>query len=113
VARKKRRRPKAGPPVVRSPRHEANQAQVEQPARGGSSGKGMPQPMSLRGVALRALVAALIFFVYVMVVGGAGPEAALPFAALAFVLIVPLGLLMDRAVYRLRMRRWQRDRGAG
>jgi hypothetical protein len=25
---------------------------------------------------------------------------------------VPLGLLMDRAVYRLRMRRWQRDRGA-
>lgn len=97
---------------MRNSRPEANQTQGEQPARRSSPGKGMPQPMSFRGVALRALVAALIFFVYVMVVGGAGPEAALPFAALAFVLMVPLGLLMDRAVYRLRMRRWQRDRGA-
>jgi hypothetical protein len=71
----------------------------------------MPQPMSFRGIGIRAIVAAALFFVYVLVVGNADSGQALTLAAFAFLLMLPLGFVMDRAVVRLRMRRWMRTHG--
>lgn len=115
MARKKRRRPNAGPPVVRTARREAPAAStsVSRPTRARAGRDGRPVPMSFRGIAMRAIVAAVIFFVYVMLVGKAGPGEALPFAAFAFVLMLPLGFIMDRTVLRIRLRRWERAQGAG
>lgn len=110
MAPKKRRRPNAGPPVVRNPRKAAEEASAGTPARPAKTRapQGIPQPMSFRAIGIRALVASVIFFVYVMVVGSASPEEAFPFAAFAFVLMLPLGFVMDRAVLRLRLRKWYR-----
>jgi drug/metabolite transporter (DMT)-like permease len=119
MARAKRRRKNAGPPPVRNPRHEAKLAEPEAaPSRRTASGRtartaatGEPQPLPFRGVIIRALVAALIFFVYILLVSDLSAASAFPITALAFVLMVPVGFLMDRAVYRIRLRRWQRQRG--
>lgn len=112
MAPKKRRRPNAGPPVVRPSPKKQDQPKPAATVKG-SAVRGrdaMPQPMSFRGLGIRALVASVIFFVYVMAVGKASPTEAFPFAAFAFVLMLPLGFVMDRAVLRLRMRKWQRMR---
>lgn len=107
----KRRRPNAGPPAVRNPRYEAKQAMPPEQRAAAKVPAGMPQPMAWRGIVTRALVAAVIFFVYILLVSDLGPAAAFPVTAIAFVLMVPVGFLMDRAVYRIRLRRWQRQRG--
>ncbi|MEW6581145.1 MAG: hypothetical protein AB1416_00075 [Actinomycetota bacterium] len=110
--RKPRRRPNAGPPPVRNARADARR-QAEQPARTGRAAApaDMPQPLSLRGVLIRALVAAAIFFVYILIVSDIDPAGALPVTAIAFALMIPVGFLMDRAVYRIRLRRWRSRRG--
>jgi hypothetical protein len=108
----KRRRPNAGPPPVRNARYEAKQAMPpEERAAASKAAAGMPQPMAWRGIVTRALVAAVIFFVYILLVSDLSAAAAFPVSALAFALMVPVGFLMDRAVYRIRLRRWHRQRG--
>lgn len=84
-------------------------------ARTGSRGRGAgaPQPLGFRAVVLRAVFAAVVFYAYVVIVTDLDAGQSLTVALLAFLLMIPVGWAMDRVVYRLRLRRWQRRAGNG
>jgi hypothetical protein len=118
VAKRRRRRPNAGPPPVRNPRREAaeGQATESKPAAKQPSAKarasGHPTMPTFKGVVIRAAIAAVVFYVYLLVVGSNG-NAALLLTVIAFVIMIPLGLLMARLVYRIQLKRWQKRQAGG
>lgn len=108
MARRKRRKG-AGPPPVARPRKES--VREQQAARAAAPPKrrpGEPVPPSFRGVMIRALIVAAIFYPYLVYVVGETPEAAIVVSLIALVLMIPLGMLLDRMRYRMQMRRWER-----
>jgi hypothetical protein len=111
VAKKRRRRPTAGPPPARSPKRVAETtgggaARAAAPKRR----RGEPVPPSFRGVLIRAVLVAVLFFPYLIYVAGETAVGALVVSALAFALMIPLGMLLDRWRYRTQMRRLERAR---
>jgi hypothetical protein len=117
VAKRKRRRPKAGPPPVRNPRRQAGEAKADAPSGGKQpSAKaragGHPVMPTFKGVVIRAAIAAVVFYVYLLVVGSNG-NAALVITLIAFVIMIPLGLLMARLIYRIQLKRWQKRQAGG
>jgi hypothetical protein len=72
-------------------------------------GKGAPAPPSFRGVLIRALIVAALFFPYIIFVGGAEAGSAAGITLAVFALMIPLGMLLDRLRYRMQLKRWQRQ----
>ncbi len=64
----------------------------------------------MRGVLIRAGIVAAIFYPYLVYVINEDPWTALGLTAIAFALMVPLGLFLDRLRYRRQMRRWEEKR---
>ena len=108
---KRKRRKSAGPPPVpvkRDPGGEAVAASGRPAAPKRKPGE--PIPSSFKGVLLRAAIVAAIFYPYLIYVVGESPGPALLISLLAFALMVPLGLLLDRVRYKRQMKRWTERR---
>lgn len=67
---------------------------------------GEPHPPSFRGVALRAAIVSALFMPYLIYVADHTITAALIVTAIAFVLMLPLGMFMDRFRYKRQMAKW-------
>jgi O-antigen/teichoic acid export membrane protein len=65
----------------------------------------------MRSVLVRAGIAAAIFFLFLYYVNGDPPTTALTFALVMGVIMIPLGMILDRMAHRMAMRRWQRQSG--
>lgn len=109
MARRKRRKG-AGPPPVGVPKRAAaaQAAEARAPAPGRRPGE--PLEPSFRGVVIRAAIVAAIFLPYLLYVVGESVGGALFVSALAFGLMVPLGLLLDRFRYKRQLKRWNEKR---
>lgn len=108
---KRKRRKNAGPPPVpvkKSPSGEA----VASASRSAAPKRkpGEPIPSSFTGVLVRAGIVAAIFYPYLIYVVGESPGGAFLVSLLAFALMVPLGLLLDRFRYKRQMKRWTERR---
>lgn len=112
MAKKKRRRPSAGPPPARSPKRVAESSGDRPAAKSAAARRrpGEPVPPNVRGVIIRAVLVAVLFFPYLIFVAGESAAGALVVSLIAFALMIPLGLLLDRWRYRLQMRRLARTR---
>jgi hypothetical protein len=108
---KRKRRKSAGPPPVHHPRRAA----VE--TAGGASKPaapkrkpGEPVPPNFKGVLLRAGIVAAIFYPYLIYIVGESPAVAFVISVIAFGLMIPLGILLDRFRYKRQLRRWEEKR---
>ncbi|MCU0306678.1 MAG: hypothetical protein MUE51_02725 [Thermoleophilia bacterium] len=99
---------------MRNPRAEARQAEEAKAAQSGKKpaprGKGAPVRPGFRSVLIRAMIASIIFFVFLILVAGDSPAAALLFTAGLFVIMIPVGMMLDRLSHRMALRRWERRR---
>jgi hypothetical protein len=104
---KRKRRKSAGPPPVpkKAPADTSGSATATVKRKPGE-----PLPASLRGVLIRAGIVAAIFYPYLVYVIDEDPWTALGLTAIAFALMVPIGLFLDRMRYKRQMRRWQEKR---
>jgi membrane associated rhomboid family serine protease len=68
------------------------------------------QPPTWRGAAIRAAIAALVFFAIAMVALGQPPAAAAALALFAFAMYVPSGYYLDKFIYQRRQKQKQRQR---
>lgn len=105
-AKRKRRRPNAGPPPAPARRDPESKPAERQPKRR----SGEPFPPSFKGVLIRSVIVAIIFYPVLVYVAGESPGAAAAVSAIAFLLMLPFGLLLDRGRYRMQMRRYERAR---
>ena len=106
---KRKKRKNAGPPPVPQPKKAAGNGAAD-PSAKVKRKPGEPLPASMRGVLIRAGIVAAIFFPYLVYVMKESTVTALLLTLIAFALMVPLGLFLDRARYRRQMRRWEEKR---
>lgn len=106
---KRKKRKNAGPPPVPPPKKAADTGASDPSARVKRK-PGEPVPASMRGVLIRAGIVAAIFFPYLVYVMKEDAVTAFLLTLIAFALMVPLGLFLDRARYRRQMRRWEEKR---
>jgi len=110
MAKRKQRRKGAGPPPVgvskKAVAAQASEAKAPAPKRR----PGEPLAPSFRGVVIRAAIVAAIFYPYLIYVVDESPVGAALISLLAFALMVPLGLLLDRFRYTRQMKRWTEKR---
>lgn len=106
---KRKRRKSAGPPPVPVSKKPAADGAASATATVKRK-PGEPLPATLRGVLIRAGIVAAIFYPYLVYVIDEDPATALGLTAIAFALMVPLGLFLDRLRYRRQMRRWEEKR---
>jgi hypothetical protein len=114
MARRKKRK-SAGPPPVTGPKRPAAQVAAAEAAAKPAVTKrrpGEPVPPSFRGVLLRAGIIAALFYPYLIYVVKEDTGPALLVTLVAFALMVPLGLSIDRFRYRRQMRRWEEQRAS-
>ena len=102
---------------MRNPRREAAEAKApEAKAKSGPTAKersrGAPVMPGFKGIVIRAAFAAVVFYIYLLVVGSKGTAAVL-ITVIAFVIMIPLGMLMARLVYRIQLKRWQKRQAGG
>lgn len=107
---KRKRRKGAGPPPVPVKRDPAGEAVAASRAAAPKRKPGEPIPSSFKGVVLRAAIVAAIFYPYLIYVVGESPVGAALVSLLAFALMLPLGLLLDRFRYKRQMKRWTERR---
>jgi hypothetical protein len=67
---------------------------------------------TFKGIVIRAAIAAAVFYAYLLVVGSDGGAAAV-ITLIAFVIMIPLGMLMARLIYRIQLKRWQKRQAGG
>jgi Flp pilus assembly protein TadB len=106
---KRKRRKAAGPPPAHSPRREALAAPGAPEAKP-KRRQGEPVQSGMRAIALRAGIVAAIFYPYLIYVVGESPAIAFVISILAFGLMLPLGILIDRFRYRRQMRKFEERR---
>ena len=109
MARKKKRKG-AGPPPVGVPKRASAAAAAEARSPAPRRLPGEPLAPSFRGVVIRAAIVAAIFYPYLVFVVGEDPGVAALVGLLAFGLMVPLGLWLDRFRYSRQMKRWNARR---
>ena len=112
---KRKKRKSAGPPPVTGPKRPAAQVAAADAAAKPAVTKrrpGEPVPPSFRGVLLRAGLFAALFYPYLIYVVKEDTAPALIISLVAFGLMVPVGLLIDRFRYRRQMRRWEEKRAS-
>ncbi len=107
---KRKRRKAAGPPPAHSPRREALAATGTTDDGKPKRRSGEPVQSSLRGVAIRAGIVAAIFYPYLIYIVGEPPGIAAVISVIAFGLMIPLGVLLDRFRYRRQMRKYEERR---
>ena len=108
---KRKKRKSAGPPPVHNPKRVALEASGEAPKASAPRLKpGEPAPPSMRGVLLRAGIVAALFYPYLIYIVGSSPGGALAVTVIAFGLMIPLGIFIDRFRYKRQMRRWEEKR---
>jgi len=105
--RRKRRRPNAGPPPVKNARREDKLAAGED-ARPTVKGVRAPRLVSLRGIAIRAMIVAGLFYPYLVYIAGEPPATAALLMVVAFAIMLPLGFAIDKVRYRLQMRNYEK-----
>jgi hypothetical protein len=105
---KKKKRKSAGPPPV--PKRAVEAAATAAPSRAPKRRPGEPAPPSFKGVLLRAGIVAAIFYPYLIYVVGESAGAALVVSVVAFGLMIPLGIFLDRFRYKRQMRRFEEKR---
>lgn len=106
MGKQRKRRKGAGPPPAASPKRAAVTESGTTKARAPRRAPGEPLPSSPRGVLMRAGIVAALFYPYLVFVAGENPATALIIAVIALVLMVPLGLFLDRVRYNRQMRRY-------
>ncbi len=104
--KRKRRRPNAGPPPAAAKRAAESKPAERAPKRR----PGEPIPPSFKGVLIRSVIVAVIFYPVLVYVADESPGAAAAVSLIAFLLMLPFGLLLDRSRYRMQMRRYERAR---
>ncbi len=107
---KRKRRKAAGPPPAHSPRREALSATGTTADARPKRRPGEPVQSGMRSIALRAGIVAAVFYPYLIYVLGESPGVAAVISVLAFGLMLPLGVLIDRFRYRRQMRRYEERR---
>lgn len=101
--RRQRRRPGAGPPPQANPRAGAERDSGRAPARRRAAPE--IRPPSFPGVVLRAAIVCVLFLPYLLYIADEPLDRALFITGVAFVVMVPLGMAIDRMRYRLQMRK--------
>ncbi len=100
---------------MKNPRHEAKVVAAEaQPSSGKRADglpKGAPRRAGMKSVLIRAGIAALIFFAFMYYLNGDSATTAFAYAAIMGLLMIPLGMLLDRLAHRMALRRWQKQTG--
>ena len=100
---------------MKNPRYEAKvEAQASgQPASGRTDGlpKDAPRRAGMRSVLIRAGLAALIFFAFMYYLNGDTATTAFTYALIMGILMIPLGMLLDRLAHRMALRRWEKQTG--
>lgn len=100
---------------MKNPRYEAKvEARAAgQPASGRADGlpRDAPRRAGMRSVLIRAAIAAVIFFAFMYYLNGDAATTAFIYALIMGVLMVPLGMLLDRFAHRMAVRRWERQTG--
>jgi len=110
VAKRKKRK-SAGPPPVHNAKRAALEASGQAPRASGPKLKpGEPAPPSMRGVLLRAGIVAALFYPYLIYIVGSSPGGALVVTVIAFGLMIPIGILLDRFRYKRQLRKWEEKR---
>jgi hypothetical protein len=112
MARRKPRK-NAGPQPHHGPRkarREGGSATASTNAAAPKRRPGEPHPPSFKGVAIRAAIVSALFYPYLIYVAGHSVAAALIVTGVAFLFMLPLGLLMDRFRYKRQMARWMEKR---
>lgn len=87
-------------------------AEGRQPARTATSGRprnGQPTPPSFKGVLIRAAIIAALYYIFLILLLKEDPGTALAISGVGLALMIPVGLLLDRARYRMQMKRWERE----
>ena len=105
MAKRKRRRPNAGPPPApqrRTP-EKAEESEGRRQQRAGA-----PSPPSFKSVLIRAGFVLVAFAGYLLWIAGEDVATTLLISAIAAALMLPLGVAIDRLRYRMQMRRWER-----
>jgi hypothetical protein len=69
-------------------------------------------PPSFKGVLIRALIVAGLFYPYLIYVAKETPAAAAAVTGVAFALMIPLGLVLDRWRFRFQTNRLEKIRAA-
>ncbi len=108
---KRKRRKSAGPPPVHNPKRAAVEA-AGAPAKAAApeAQAGRAGAAELQGILLRAGIVAAIFYPYLIYIVGESPAVAFVISVIAFGLMIPLGILLDRFRYKRQMRRWEEKR---
>jgi len=100
---------------VKNPRYEAKVQAEEsgdaEPRRHAGLPKGAPRRAGMRSVLIRAGLAALIFFAFLYYLNGDTATTAFIYALIMGVLMIPLGMLLDRLAHRMALRRWEKQTG--
>lgn len=100
---------------MRNPRHEAKITPDGKVSRstGRSDGlpKGAPRRPGFKSVLIRGGIAAAVFFLFLYYVNKDSLGVALAYTLVILVLMIPLGMLLDRVSHRMAMRRWRRQQG--
>ncbi|MBM3665332.1 MAG: hypothetical protein FJW92_06030 [Actinobacteria bacterium] len=100
---------------MKNPRYEAKVQSEEsgEPAAGRKDGlpTGAPKRAGFKSVLIRAGLAAVIFYAFLYFINGDSPQVAAGFAIVVGILMIPLGMLLDRLAHRMAVRRWQKQTG--
>ena len=106
--KKKRRRPKAGPPPGQRPDLGAG-TEEKKSEKQSAKGPSAPVKAGYRGSLIRAVLVAVLFYPYLVYLAGEDPTTALLISLGAFALMLPAGIALDRIRYRIQMRRYRQD----
>lgn len=97
---------------MKNPRHEAKVVATDDtPARHQGLPKGAPRRAGIRSVLIRAGIAAAIFFLFMYYLNGDTATTAFTYALIMGVVMIPLGMLLDRVAHRMALRRWEKQTG--
>ncbi len=104
MAKKKKRRKSAGPPPAARQAQERAEEREKQKVR-----TAHPRVPSFRGVLIRAVLVAVLFYPYLLFIAKESTQTSAVISGIAFLAMIPLGMLLDRWRYRIQMRRFRRD----
>lgn len=111
MARRKPRK-NAGPQPHHNPKRAAAAASAPSSAKAKPKRRpGEPHPHSFKGVAIRAAIVSALFYPYLIYVPKNTPAEAIIITGIAFALMLPLGMFMDRYRYKRQMARWEETHG--
>ena len=73
--------------------------------------KGAPRRAGMKSVLVRAGIAGSIFFMFLIFINHDPPAVAAAWAIGIAILMMPLGMLLDRMSHKMAMKRWMKQTG--